>query len=89
MQCKLFIPERLKPNKSLYGRYEDCNAWSPDDCMCECYFCEILAKDINGGPAQLGKHYLRCPALAFKTILDVGLEFIPRGQAPGAIEVVV
>ncbi|KAI0815442.1 hypothetical protein GGR55DRAFT_346746 [Xylaria sp. FL0064] len=87
--CKLVIPEGATIDPSLYFKDEDCNEWYPGECMCDCDLCEELAQDIIKGLAQLDNIICAVMLSAFKTILDIGLEFVPGGQASGAIKAAV
>ncbi|KAI1352290.1 hypothetical protein F5Y01DRAFT_280458 [Xylaria sp. FL0043] len=57
--------------------------------MCDCDLCEELAQDIIKGLAQLDNIICAVMLSAFKTILGIGLEFVPGGQASGAIKAAV
>ncbi|KAI0429383.1 hypothetical protein F5Y09DRAFT_342700 [Xylaria sp. FL1042] len=87
--CKLIIPEGVTLDPSLYFKDEDCNEWYPGQCMCDCDLCQELAQVIIKGLAELDNIICAVMLSAFKTILDIGLEFIPGGQASGAIKAAV
>ena len=57
--------------------------------MCECEFCEKIAEIVIEGLAQLDNIICAVMLSSFKAILDVGLAFVPGGQAPTAVKAAV
>ncbi|KAH9895340.1 hypothetical protein F4778DRAFT_794202 [Xylariomycetidae sp. FL2044] len=86
VRCELFLPTGAKIDPSLYSQDEDCNQWYPGKCMCDCELCEDLAKTIAEGLAKLDNVLCAAMLSAFKTIIDVGLLFVPGGQASSGIK---
>ncbi|KAI1843073.1 hypothetical protein JX266_010762 [Neoarthrinium moseri] len=87
--CKLFIPTGVTIDPSLYFKDEDCNQWYPGECMCECELCEDIAKIVIEGLAQLDNIICAVMLSSFKAIIDVGLLFVPGGQATSAVKAAV
>ncbi|KAI0965026.1 hypothetical protein F4678DRAFT_485624 [Xylaria arbuscula] len=89
IHCKINIPEGATLDPSLYQTDEDCNQWYPGECFCDCDLCEEIAPIIIKGLEVLDK--VLCAAIldAFQTIIDIGLLFVPGGEASGAIKAAV
>ncbi|KAI1365677.1 hypothetical protein F5Y08DRAFT_327864 [Xylaria arbuscula] len=87
--CKLFIAEGTTIDPNLYNYDADCNAWYPGECLCECEFCDEIVEFVIEGLAQLDNIICLVMLSAFQEILDVGLTFVPGGQASSAVKAAV
>lgn len=57
--------------------------------MCECEFCDKIADIVIEGLAKLDDVICAVMLSSFKSILDVGLLFVPGGQASSAVKAAV
>ncbi|EFQ33078.1 uncharacterized protein GLRG_08222 [Colletotrichum graminicola M1.001] len=89
--CKAFPnqPEVQDLDPSTISKDEDCNEFIPGQYMCECDLCEEVASISIEDLEQLDNVICAVMLSAFKTIADVGLMFVPGGQAPSAIKAAV
>ncbi|KAK1963225.1 hypothetical protein LY78DRAFT_205414 [Colletotrichum sublineola] len=89
--CKAFPnqPEIDKLDPSTILKDEDCNEFIPGQCMCECGLCDEISKVIIEGLEQLDNVICAVMLSAFKTIADVGLMFVPGGQASSGVKAAV
>ncbi|KAF2644055.1 hypothetical protein P280DRAFT_515029 [Massarina eburnea CBS 473.64] len=87
--CKLSIPAgtEIKPND--YFKDEDCNTWLPGECMCECELCKTIFEFVAEGLAKLDNVLCAIMISSLKTIIDVGIMFVPGGQASTGIKAAI